>query len=333
MMGDKTIIITGGAGFIGSHACKCLAEAGYRPVTIDNLSTGHADAVKWGPLEQIDLRDTEATAAALGRHKPSAVMHFAACAYVGESVIAPDLYYNNNVGGMISLLAAMKAEGVKQLIFSSSCSTYGLPEIVPIRETTPQHPINPYGRTKLIGEMMVRDHAAAFDLRYVMLRYFNAAGSDPEGVLHERHDPETHLIPLALMAAAGTGPQLRIFGTDYDTPDGTCIRDYIHVSDLAEAHRLALAHLEKAGGNLVLNLGTGSGLSIRDITEAIARLTGRPVPCENALRRPGDPAALVAATDEARRLLGFSPRYSTIDSILRHAAPHFGLEIHHGVDA
>ena len=210
-MPRAAIIVTGGAGFIGSHACKSLAEAGYLPVTIDNLRTGHADAVQWGPLERMDIRDTDALEAVMRRHQARAVMHFAACAYVGESVAKPDLYYDNNVGGMISLLAAMKAAGVGQLIFSSSCATYGIPDTLPIRETTPQNPINPYGRTKLIGEMMVRDHATAYGLRYVVLRYFNAAGADPEGRLRERHDPETHLIPLALMAAAGTGPALRVF--------------------------------------------------------------------------------------------------------------------------
>lgn len=331
-MSGRPIIVTGGAGFIGSHACKSLAEAGYLPVTIDNLLTGHADAVKWGPLEQIDIRDTDATADVLRRYKPSTVIHFAACAYVGESVTAPDLYYDNNVRGMISLLAAMKSEQIKTLVFSSSCATYGIPDVLPIRETTPQKPINPYGRTKLIGEMMVRDHSAAFGLRYVMLRYFNAAGSDLEGQLSERHDPETHLIPIALMAAAGTLDQLKIFGTDYDTPDGTCIRDYIHVSDLAEAHRLALVYLEQARENLEVNLGSGEGSSILDITRAIARVTGRPVPCIHALRRAGDPAELVAATAKAKRFLGFSTRHSDIESIIRDAAPHFGLEVRHGVD-
>ena len=332
-MSGKPIIVTGGAGFIGSHACKSLAEAGYLPVTIDNLSTGHADAVKWGPLEKIDIRNTDAIADVLHHYRPVVVMHFAALAYVAESMNAPDLYYDNNVGGMISLLTAMKTEQLNKLVFSSSCATYGVPDLVPIRETTLQKPINPYGHTKLIGEMMVRDHAAAFGLRYVILRYFNAAGADSAGELRERHDPETHLIPLALMASAGTLDRLKIFGTDYDTPDGTCIRDYIHVSDLVEAHRLALVHLEKAGKNLVLNLGSGDGVSIIDIIQAITRMTGRPVPHTNAPRRPGDPAKLVAATDEAKRILGFSARHSDIETILRDAAPHFGLEVRHRSNA
>ncbi|WP_026758710.1 UDP-glucose 4-epimerase GalE [Sediminimonas qiaohouensis] len=332
-MSDTPVIVTGGAGFIGSHACKCLAEAGYLPVTIDNLSTGHADAVKWGPLERIDLRDRAAVEGVLRKYRAQDVMHFAASAYVGDSVIDPDFYYDNNVGGMIALLSAMRAADAGRIVFSSSCATYGSPSTVPIHETAAQSPINPYGRTKLIGEMMVKDHAAAFGLRYVLLRYFNAAGADPGGALAERHDPETHLIPLALSAAAGDGPPLRVFGTDYDTPDGTCIRDYIHVTDLAEAHRLALRHLDAGGDNLAVNLGTGQGLSIRDITQAIKRVTGRDVPTEDAPRRPGDPPALIAATEEAQRRLTFTPRHSDIDSILRDAAPHFGLETENVVNA
>lgn len=332
-MTDTPVIVTGGAGFIGSHTCKRLAEAGYLPVTVDNLRTGHADAVKWGPLEQLDLRDTPAVTEVLHRYGARTVIHFAACAYVGESVTDPDLYYDNNVGGMISLLSAMNSQGVRQLVFSSSCATYGIPQDVPISETTPQVPINPYGRTKLIGEMMVQDHARAYGLRAAVLRYFNAAGADPSGTLQERHDPETHLIPLALMAAAGTGPPLKVFGTDYPTPDGTCIRDYIHVTDLADAHLLALKHLEQDGPELVVNLGSGRGLSIREILEAIAKLTGKKVPHAFAPRRPGDPAELVAKPDLAERVLKFRARRSDIDSILADAAPQFGLEVRHGVDA
>lgn len=332
-MSGQPVIVTGGAGFIGSHTCQRLAEAGYLPVTIDNLRTGHADAVKWGPLEELDLRDTQAVTSVLRRYRAKCVIHFAACAYVGESVDAPDLYYDNNVGGMISLLSAMKTAGVGQVVFSSSCATYGIPDEVPISEDTPQKPINPYGRTKLIGEMMIRDHAVAFGLRSVILRYFNAAGADPGGMLRERHDPETHLIPLALMAASGMGPPLKVFGTDYPTPDGTCIRDYIHVCDLAEAHLRALRHLESEGADLVLNLGTGQGLSILEILDAIVRVTGEVVPHDFVPRRPGDPAMLVAKTDLAARILRFAPKRSDIGSILRDAAPNFGLEVRHGVDA
>ena len=332
-MTSQAVIVTGGAGFIGSHACKCLAEAGYLPVAIDNLRTGHADAVQWGPLERVDVRDTDAVAGVLKHHSAQTVMHFAACAYVGESVEQPDLYFDNNVGGMISLLSAMKREGVGRIVFSSSCATYGTPATLPISETAPQAPINPYGRTKLICEWMIRDHAAAFGLRFALLRYFNAAGAAPDGTLSERHDPETHLIPLALMAASGTGPPLKVFGHDYPTPDGTCIRDYIHVSDLAEAHLLALRHLEAGKEDLVLNLGTGRGTSIHELLQAITRHTGRAVPHEFAPRRPGDPAELVAAPERAEKILNFRARRSDIDSIIKDAAPHFGKETRYGVDA
>lgn len=325
-MTRRPVIVTGGAGYIGSHACKSLAAEGYLPVTVDNLSTGHADAVLWGPLERADVRDTEALQSILARYGAPAVMHFAAKAYVGESVTAPDFYYDNNVGGLISVLAAMKAAGADVIVQSSSCATYGISERVPIREDDPQIPINPYGRTKLICEMMIRDHAAAFGLRHVILRYFNAAGADPDGDLAERHEPETHLIPLALMAAAGTGPMLRVFGRDYPTPDGTCIRDYVHVTDLAAAHLSALGHLEGGGENTAFNIGSGRGLSILDICAAIRRVTGRRVPLEDAPRRPGDPPVLVADSSEAARRLGFRATHSDIEAIIRDAAPHFGLE-------
>jgi len=234
-MPSRAIIVTGGAGFIGSHFCKLLAERGDLPVTVDNLSTGHADAVKWGPLERVDVRDTGALTAVLQRYDANVVMHFAASAVVADSVRAPDSYYDNNVGGLIGLLAAMKAAGADSLVHSSTCATYGIPETALIHESCPQAPINPYGRSKLFCEAMIRDQADAYGLRYAMLRYFNAAGADPGGDLSERHDPETRLIPLALMAASGMGPPLRLFGTDYPTPDGTCVRDYIHVTDLGGA--------------------------------------------------------------------------------------------------
>lgn len=331
-MPQEPVIVTGGAGYIGSHVCRRLAQAGYLPVTVDNLSTGHADAVKWGPLERSDVRDKDAMITILAGHGARAVMHFAASAYVGESVTAPDVYYDNNVGGLISLLAAMKATDTGTIVYSSSCASYGIPGNLPIRETTAQAPINPYGRTKLISEMMIRDHAAAFGLRYGLLRYFNAAGADPDGELSERHAPETHLIPLALMAAAGTGPALNVYGNDYPTPDGTCIRDYIHVSDLADAHLSALEHLLNAGEDLTLNLGTGHGHSILEICNAIARVTGRKVPIDFAPRRRGDPPVLVADAGKAARQIGFRPRHSGIENILRTAAPHFGHEICDVVD-
>jgi UDP-arabinose 4-epimerase len=253
------------------------------------------------------------------------VIHFAASAYVGQSMTDPAFYYDNNVGGMIGLLAGCHAAGVDQVVLSSSCATYGVPDVLPIHEGTPQRPINPYGRTKLICEDMLRDHAV-YGLRHISLRYFNAAGADPEGELGERHDPETHLIPLALQAAAGTRGALGIFGVDYSTPDGTCIRDYIHVTDLARAHVLAVGHLLRGGDSDAINLGTGQGLSVRQIVAAIARVTGCPVPVSEQPRRPGDPPVLLADPSRAAKVLGFRAMRSQIDQIVADAAPWFGLE-------
>lgn len=320
-----TVLITGGAGFIGSHACKALEAAGFLPVTLDNLSTGHADAVRFGPLVVGDTRDPGIVADSITQYGCSAVIHFAASAYVGESMRAPERYYDNNLAGMMGLLRGCARAGASQIVFSSSCATYGEPLTVPIRETSPQLPISPYGRTKLACEWMLADHAVAHGLRYVALRYFNAAGADPEGELGERHDPETHLIPLALRAASGRGGSLRVFGTDYPTADGTCVRDYVHVQDLAEAHVLALRHLMDGGENLAVNLGTGKGLSIRDILSGIERMTGRPVPVTWDARRPGDPPELVADPLTAARRLGFRARRSDLSHLLADAAPWFGL--------
>lgn len=331
MLTGARILVTGGAGYIGAHACAALAAAGALPVAYDNLSTGHADAVKWGPLVKADVRDQAALARALGAHGATCVIHFAASAYVGESMQDPGKYYDNNVGGMIGLLAGCRAAGVARIVFSSSCATYGLPDRLPITEDTPQRPINPYGRTKLICEEMLRDHGAAHGLHHVSLRYFNAAGADPAGRLGERHDPETHLIPLALRAASGQGPALKIFGTDYDTPDGTCVRDYIHVADLARAHVRAVEHLIAGGESEAVNLGTGRGLSVREIVDAIGEETGRTVPVTEAPRRAGDPPRLVADPGYAMRLWGFRAERSDIGSIVKDAAPWFGLAGGHGV--
>jgi len=320
------VLVTGGGGFIGSHACKALAQAGWTPVTLDNLVTGHRDAVRWGPFVEADVRDGAAVSEALSRFEIGAVLHFAASAYVGESVARPDAYYDNNVGGMLSLLRACAGHGVSAFVFSSSCATYGVPETVPITEKTAQRPINPYGRTKLIGEQMLADIARQHGMAHAMLRYFNAAGADPEGDLAERHDPETHLIPLALGAAFG-GPRLQVFGDDYDTPDGTCIRDYIHVTDLARGHVAALDHLMAGAGSeppaIAVNLGSGTGQSVRQILDAVERFTGRAVPHDLAPRRAGDPGALVADPTRARDLLGFSCRHSDLETIVRTAARHF----------
>lgn len=327
MAASTAVLVTGGAGFIGSHACKALHRAGYLPVTLDNLSTGHADAVRWGPLVQADVRDREAVAQSIKAHGVQAVIHFAASAYVGDSVKDPASYYDNNVGGMMGLLAGCRAANVARIVFSSSCATYGVPDAVPIGESAPQRPINPYGRTKLMCEDILRDHASAYGMQSVCLRYFNAAGADPDLELSERHDPETHLIPLTLCAASDPQRPLMIMGTDYDTPDGTCVRDYIHVTDLARAHVLALGYLLSGGDSVALNLGTGQGLSVRAIVAAVERVTSRPPAVREGARRPGDPPVLVADPSSARALLGFRPELSDIETIICHAAPTFGLEV------
>ena len=318
-------MVTGGAGFIGSHACKALRRAGIVPVAYDNLSTGHAQSVRFGPLVRGDVRDRATLADAMRTHHVDAVIHFAASAYVGESVQDPAKYYDNNVGGMMSLLAAAQDAGVARIVFSSSCATYGQPDRLPIAEDAAQAPISPYGRTKLICEQILRDYGTAYDLRYVALRYFNAAGADAEGELGEKHDPETHLIPLAMLAAAGAIPALGIFGTDYATADGTCVRDYIHVGDLARAHVLAVQYLMDGGASTALNLGSGNGLSVRQIIEAIERFTGKSLPVREEPRRAGDPPVLTADPSRAASVLGFRTELSDIDTIVRHAAPWFGL--------
>lgn len=324
---SRVVLVTGGAGFIGSHTCKRLAQQGFVPVVYDNLSTGHRANVRWGPLVEGDLEDTERLATAVRTFLPECVIHFAASAYVGESVEDPGKYYRNNVAGSIALLGACRATGLARIVFSSSCATYGVPQRLPITEDTEQFPINPYGRTKLMIELMLGDYARAYDFRSVALRYFNAAGADPDGQLTERHDPETHLIPRALMAAAGGIERLDIFGDDYATPDGTCIRDYIHVTDLADAHVAAVNYLNDGGEVLRANLGSGHGTSIREVLEAIDRVTGRQVPVQMLPRRPGDPPVLYADTSRARQQLGFRPAFSDIETIIRTAAPGFGLEV------
>lgn len=327
MTGRRAILVTGGAGFIGSHTCKALLAAGYAPITLDNLSTGHADAVRYGPLIPGDVRDADQVARALMYHGCAAVIHFAGSAYVGESMTNPGKYYQTNVGGMIGLLKGCEMAGVTRIVFSSSCATYGIPDQLPIRESTPLRPINPYGRSKAICEAMLADYAAATGLRYGALRYFNAAGADPDGELAERHDPETHLLPLALRAASGLGDPLQVFGSDYPTPDGTCVRDYIHVADLAQAHVRALALLLEGHDSFVVNLGTGVGRSIREILAAIKRISGASVPVLWQPRRPGDPPALVADPARALQVLGFTPQMSALPTILAHAAPSFGLQL------
>ena len=315
----EAVLVTGGAGYIGSHACKILARAGYRPVVFDNLSRGHRAAVRWGPLVEGDLTDRAKLVEALRRHRISVVMHFAAYAYVGESVAQPAVYYANNLGGSLSLLEAMREAGVGTIVLSSTCATYGTPAEVPIRETAPQLPVNPYGETKLAIERALRWFGEAYGLRWASLRYFNAAGADPESEIGELHEPETHLIPLVLQAALGERAQVEIYGTDYPTPDGTAVRDYVHVQDLAEAHLRALEHLGAGGRSLALNLGTGRGHSVREVIQTAEAVSGRTVPCRETARRPGDPPVLVADPGLAAEALGWRARFSDLDVIVQTA--------------
>ncbi|MBA3668754.1 MAG: UDP-glucose 4-epimerase GalE [Sphingomonas sp.] len=318
MVESRDILVTGGAGYIGAHACKALAAAGFRPVAYDNLVYGHVKAVKWGPLERGDVLDRARLNAVLEAYDFAAVMHFAAFAYVGESVADPGKYYRNNVAGTLTLIEALRDHGIGKIVFSSTCATYGVPDHVPIAEDWPQRPINPYGATKLIAEQMISDFGRAHGLRSAVLRYFNAAGADSQGDIGECHEPETHLIPLALEAATG-GPALTVFGNDYPTSDGTCVRDYIHVTDLAEAHVAALEKLLAGGESGALNLGTGNGVSVLEVLGSVERTSGRKVPFEFGPRRDGDPPVLVADSARSQRELGWSPRLSEIDQIVRSA--------------
>ena len=313
----KKILITGGAGYIGSHACKLIAASGYEPICFDNLSTGHADFVKWGPLVIGDLLDIELLTKVLRLHQPSAVIHFAASAYVGESVLNPFKYYRNNVGGTLSLLESMRAADVKNIVFSSTCATYGVPNLESIKEDCIQNPINPYGQSKLMIEKILSDLASKNQIAQVSLRYFNAAGADQEVQIGEKHFPETHLIPLAINSALG-GEELNIFGADFKTPDGTAVRDYIHVEDLGRAHILALEHLLAGGNSECINLGTGLGSSVLQIVSALQNL-GLKVNFRMAPRREGDPDFLVANASKAHTLLNWQPKYKKIDDILRTA--------------
>lgn len=313
------VLVVGGAGYIGSHTAKVLARAGHTPVTFDNLSQGHAWAVKWGPLVEADLADKNAILSALGTHGIQAVIHFAANAYVGESMQNPAKYFRNNVANMLNLLEAMHETGVKHMVFSSSCTTYGIPDRVPITEAFPQQAISPYGESKIMGERMLKWFGECYRMGWVALRYFNASGADPEGEIGEVHDPETHLIPLVVEAALGKRPPVKIFGTDYPTPDGTAIRDYIHVMDLADAHVRAVQHLVNGGESLALNLGTGQGNSVRELIAAVEKVSGVKVPAQEAPRRAGDPPALVADPSRAREVLGWDAAYKNIDDIVRTA--------------
>jgi UDP-glucose-4-epimerase GalE len=312
------ILVTGGAGYIGSHTVRLLLEHGHDVRVLDNLSTGHFAAVPAGHLIIADLADADAVDQALVVHRTEAVVHFAALCYVGVSVREPAPYYRNNVVNTLGLLDLCRRHGVGRFVFSSTCATYGLPVKVPITEDNPQKPINPYGHTKLAVEFALADYAAAYGLSYAALRYFNAAGASRDGSIGEDHHPETHLIPLVLQAALGQRPHIEVFGTDYPTPDGTCIRDYIHIEDLAEAHRLALEKVQPGKG-LCCNLGTGRGYSIREVIRTAEDVTGKAIPAKEGPRRPGDPPELVAAADLARQALGWKPRYPELGMIMETA--------------
>lgn len=313
------ILVTGGAGYIGSHACKALSQAGFNPVVFDNLVYGHRDAVKWGPLVVGDLLDAQAIAQVLEEYRPQAVMHFAAYAYVGESVSNPLKYYRNNVVGSLNLFESMNKAGVDKLIFSSTCATYGLPETGLISESQAQNPINPYGRSKLMVEQILRDFDHAYQLRSICLRYFNAAGADLAAEIGESHDPETHLIPLVLDAAAGIGPGINVYGTDYNTPDGSCIRDYVHVSDLADAHVLALQALLNGAKSGAYNLGNGRGYSVKEVIAVAKSVTGKEIPVRYDGRRAGDPDSLVGDATLIKNALGWTPRYADLSDIIASA--------------
>jgi len=314
-----SILIAGGAGYIGSHAAKLCAKAGLVPVVLDNLVYGHKWAVKWGPLVEGDLADRRFIDRVIEQHEVTAVIHFAAYAYVGESVSNPRKYFHNNVVNTLCLLDSMVDHGVRDIVFSSTCATYGEPSKVPISEDEVQKPVNPYGESKLIVEKILGWYQKAYDLHFAALRYFNAAGADPDGEIGEDHVPETHLIPLAIEAALGRGKELQIFGTDYPTPDGTALRDYIHVTDLAEAHLLALDALKKGAKDLRLNLGTGQGHSVREVLRAVEKVSGRKVPAREVARRPGDPPALVADPRRAAEVLGWRAKFPQIETIVEHA--------------
>ncbi len=320
-MNKETILVTGGAGYIGSHAVLALKHAGYEVVVLDNLVYGHRDLVEKLQVKLIvgDLCDRTLLDDLFNNHNISAVMHFAAYAYVGESVTNPSIYYRNNVVGTLTLLDAMMAASIKKLVFSSTCATYGIPKTVPIPEDHPQNPINPYGASKLMVERMLSDFDTAYDFKSVCFRYFNAAGADPNGLLGEDHNPETHLIPLVLQTALGKRESVSIFGTDYPTPDGTCIRDYIHVTDLADAHVLGLKYLLQLGNSTVFNLGNGNGFSVQEVIETAKEVTGKEIKVQKCDRRPGDPPILVGSSDKARTILGWQPQYCDLKDILSHA--------------
>lgn len=317
-MTEETVLVVGGAGYIGSHTCVALAERGFIPVVYDNFTSGHREFVRWGPLEEGDIRDRVRLREVLQRHKPIAALHFAGLIEVGQSFKEPEAFYDVNVSGALTLLGALMEADIRTFVFSSTCATYGTPETLPLDENHPQRPINPYGRTKYILEQALRDYDLCGRMRSVMLRYFNAAGADFEGRIGEWHTPETHAIPLAIEAALGRRQHFTIFGSDYDTRDGTCIRDYVHVDDLADAHVRAVEYLLQGGETAAINLGTGTGTSVKELIAAVETASKLPLPVVHAARRPGDPPLLVASNANAGRLLGWEPRRN-IDDIIQSA--------------
>ncbi len=313
------VLVTGAAGYVGSHACKVLAQSGFEPIGIDSLERAGLRMLPWGPLEVVDTTDAAGVARILQRYRPLAALHFAAYAYVGESAAQPAMYYGNNFGGSLSLFEALRTAGIGNWVFSSSCATYGVPDILPIGEDHPQRPVNPYGTGKLMVERMLLDCDRAHEVRSVALRYFNAAGADPDSEIGECHEPETHVIPLAIRTALGEHEALDIFGTDYATPDGTAVRDYVHVTDLARAHVMALGYLLDGGASEAFNLGTGKGHSVREVVATVESVTGRPVRHRAAPRRAGDPPVLVADASKARERLGWNPEVPDLTGIVRTA--------------
>ena len=318
-LSTSKILVVGGAGYIGSHMVQVLGERGYSVVTFDNLSQGHRQAVLAGEFVQGDLADRGALEQLFSDHQFDAVMHFAAFALVGESMLNPGKYYRNNVANSVNLLDALVRHGVRSYVFSSTCAIFGEPQYIPMNEEHPPAPINPYGRTKLMVEQILADYDRAYGLKSICLRYFNAAGADPRGRIGEVHDPETHLIPLVLQAANGTRPNITVFGRDYDTPDGTCIRDYVHILDLCQAHLLALEQLRSGTESRAFNLGNGLGFSVQQVIDTAKRITGREITVVDGPRRPGDPARLVGDSRRAREMLGWKPQFAELDTIVQHA--------------
>ncbi len=313
------ILVVGGAGYIGSHMVKRLAQDGHEVVVLDDLSTGHREAARFGEMVEGDLGDSALLDRLLGQRRFAAVMHFGAYSQVGESLRRPAAYYRNNVLHTLNLLDAMRAHGVERLVFASTAAIFGEPVYIPMDETHPLLPINPYGRSKRMVEEMLADYEQAYGLQWAALRYFNAAGADPEGDLGEWHDPETHLIPIILQVASGRRPEVQVFGDDYDTPDGTCIRDYVHVTDLCDAHARAMDYLRSGRPGRAWNLGNGAGFSVREVIDTARRVTGREIPLRVMPRRPGDPARLVADSAAARQELGWRPRFADLETIITHA--------------